>query len=84
MFSQTNIGTVLRTTLGRLLRDGCGAHIWAFPSATVPSWAESEKLKLKLRCMSVQMVSLIVVPRYFVNCVDSFNRLPVYFQTCKV
>ena len=31
-----NTGTVLRATLGRLLRDGA-EHVWAFPSATMPS-----------------------------------------------
>ena len=42
VFNQTNIGTVSRATLGRLLRDGA-EHVWAFPSATMP------KLKLKLK-----------------------------------
>ena len=41
VFNQTNIGTVSRTTLGRLLRDGA-ERVWAFPSATMPSWAETE------------------------------------------
>ena len=36
VFSQTNIGTVSRATLGRLLRDGAEC-VWAFPSATMPS-----------------------------------------------
>ena len=36
VFNQTNIGTVSRTTLGRLLRDGA-ERVWAFPSATMPS-----------------------------------------------
>ena len=36
VFNQTNIGTVLRATLGRLLRDGA-ERVWAFPSATMPS-----------------------------------------------
>ena len=34
--NQTNIGTVLNATLGKLLRDGM-ERIWAFPSA---SWTE--------------------------------------------
>ena len=34
-------GTVSRATLGRLLRDGA-ERAWAFPSATMPSWAETE------------------------------------------
>ena len=38
LFNQTNIGTVSRVTLGRLLRDGA-ERAWAFPSATTPSWA---------------------------------------------
>ena len=38
---QTNIGTVSRATLGRLLRDGA-ERVWAFPSATMPSGAETE------------------------------------------
>ena len=41
VFNQTNIGTVSRATLGRLLRDRVEC-VWAFPSATMPSWAESE------------------------------------------
>ena len=36
VFNQTNIGTVSRATLGRLLRDGV-ERVWAFPSATMPS-----------------------------------------------
>ena len=35
VFNQTNIGTVLRTTLGRLLRDGA-KRVWAFPNAMMP------------------------------------------------
>ena len=41
VFNQTNIGTVSRATLGRQLRDGA-EPVWAFPSATMPSWAETE------------------------------------------
>ena len=41
VFNQTNIGTVSRATLGRLLRDGA-ERVWAFPSTTMPSWAETE------------------------------------------
>ena len=41
VFNQTNIGTVSRATLGRLLRDGA-ERVWAFPSATMPSWTETE------------------------------------------
>ena len=33
--SQTNIGTVLKATLGKLLRDGVEG-MWAFPSAQKP------------------------------------------------
>ena len=36
VFNQTNIGTVSRATLGRLLRDGM-ERVRAFPSATMPS-----------------------------------------------
>ena len=36
VFNQTNIGTVSRATLERLLRDG-PERVWAFPSATIPS-----------------------------------------------
>ena len=36
VFNQTNIGTVSRATLGRLLRDEA-ERVWAFPSATMPS-----------------------------------------------
>ena len=38
---QPNLGTVSRTTLWRLLRDGV-EHVWAFPSTTMPSWAETQ------------------------------------------
>ena len=41
VFNQTNIGTVSRATLGRLLRDK-KEHVWAFLSVTLPSWAETE------------------------------------------
>ena len=41
VFSQTNIDTVSRAILGRMLRDGV-QRLWAFPSATMPSGAENE------------------------------------------
>ena len=41
VFKQTNSGTVSMATLGRLLRDWA-ERVWAFPSATMPSWAETE------------------------------------------
>ena len=41
VFNQANIGTVSRATLGRLLKDGA-ERVWAFPSATMPSLAETE------------------------------------------
>ena len=41
VFNQANIGTVSRATLGRLLRDGA-ERVWAFPSAAMPSRAETE------------------------------------------
>ena len=41
VFNQTNIGTVSRANLGRLLRDGA-ERVWAFPSGAMPSWAETE------------------------------------------
>ena len=34
--SQTNIGTVSKVTLGKLMRDGVDSK-WAFPSAQIPS-----------------------------------------------
>ena len=37
--NQTNIGTVSKATLGKLLRDGVEC-IWAFPSAWISSWTE--------------------------------------------
>ena len=43
VFNHANIGTVLRATLGRLLRDG-PERVWAFPSATMPSQAETETI----------------------------------------
>ena len=42
VFDRTNNGTVSRAALGRLLRDGA-ERTWPFPSATMPSWAETEK-----------------------------------------
>ena len=36
LVNQTNIGTVSRATLGKLLRDGVES-IWAFPSVLIPS-----------------------------------------------
>ena len=41
VFNQTNIVTVSRVTLGRLLRDGA-ERVWAFLSATMSSWAKIE------------------------------------------
>ena len=41
VFNQTNIGTVSRATLERLLRGGA-ERLWSFPSATMPSCAETE------------------------------------------
>ena len=41
VFNQTNIGTVLRATLGRLLRNWVKC-VWAFLSTMMPSWAETE------------------------------------------
>ena len=41
VFNQANIGTVLKVTVGKRLRDGA-ERVWAFPSATMPSWAETE------------------------------------------
>ena len=40
MFNQTNICSVSRGAFRRLLRDGA-EHVWAFPRATTPSWAET-------------------------------------------
>ena len=48
VFNQTNIGMVLRATLGRLLRDRVD-HVRAFPSTTMPSWALQCHLELKLK-----------------------------------
>ena len=36
VFNQTNIDTVSKATLERLLRDGADS-VWTFPSATMPS-----------------------------------------------
>ena len=41
VFNQANIGTVSRATLGKMLRDGA-ERVWAFPTATMPSGAETE------------------------------------------
>ena len=46
-FNQTNTGTVLRATLGRLLRDGA-KRVWTFPSATMPSWDETETVSYRI------------------------------------
>ena len=46
VFNQANIDTVLGATLGRLLR-GRAERVWAFPSAMMPSWTDTEtKLEL--------------------------------------
>ena len=41
LFSTRQTLAISRARLGRLLRDGAEC-IWTFPSATMPSWAESE------------------------------------------
>ena len=41
MFTYTNIGTVSKAILGRLLREGV-QHVWAFQSATKPSFAKTD------------------------------------------
>ena len=42
VFNQTNnLLTLFRGHLGRLLKDGA-RRVWAFPSATMSSWAETE------------------------------------------
>ena len=53
VFNQANIGTVSRATLGRLLRDGA-ERVWAFPSATMPPWAETETETNLLQWCQVQ------------------------------
>ena len=50
-FNQTNTDTVSRAALGRLLRDGA-ERVWAFPSSTMPSSAETETDTLELRFSS--------------------------------
>ena len=44
---------VSRATLGRLLRDGA-ERAWAFPSASMPPWAET---KTETQVNALQMVS---------------------------
>ena len=46
VFNQANISTVSRATLGRLIRDRA-EHVWAFPSATMPSRAETETVHMQ-------------------------------------
>ena len=58
VFNLTNIGTVSRATLGRLLRDGV-EQVWAFLSATMPSWAETET-KPRLYTKHDRLVGLVV------------------------
>ena len=41
VFDLENIGIASRATLERLLRDGA-EHVWAFPRAAMPSWAETD------------------------------------------
>ena len=41
VFNQANTGTVSKATLVRLLSDWA-KRVWAFPSTTMPSWAETE------------------------------------------
>ena len=52
VFNQTNIGTVLRATLGRLLRKGAEC-VWAFPSATMPPWVETETETVRLSSVTL-------------------------------
>ena len=41
VFNQTNTGTVSVANLGKMLRDRA-ERVWAFPSATMPSCAETK------------------------------------------
>ena len=65
VFNQANIGTVSRATLGRLLRDGA-ERVWAFPSATMPSWAETETetVSLNATCPLVSHKELLSVTQF--------------------
>ena len=54
VFNQTNTGNVSRATLKRLLRDGA-ERVWAFPSTTMPPYAETETETTTL----VQMIGAV-------------------------
>ena len=77
VFNQTNIGTVSRAALGRLLRDGA-ERAWAFPSATMPSWAETERWNWNWNCCWITEIWLFSYLLWF--CVfQMFCRSPVRF-----
>ena len=42
--SQTNIGTIWKATLGKILSDWVERIIWPFPSAQIPSWTELTRI----------------------------------------
>ena len=83
VFTQANIGTVSTATLGRLPRDGA-ERVWTFPSATMPSWAETETgasvrvtvltgRAVKPRDSALRHVPLLVVKPGIHDCVDSWG-----------
>ena len=73
VFNQTNTGTVSRATLGGLLRDRT-ERVWAFLSATMPSWAETE---------TVPKPPEVISPVLFVTSVQVFS-LCSFFSLVKV
>ena len=87
VFNQTNIGTVSRATLGRLLRDGA-ERVWAFPSATMPSWAETETETENANLCSlpwIQVANFILKRTIFCSTYhqQQLSRLPTTMSTLK-
>ena len=64
VFNHTNTGTVSRATLEWLLRRG-KRYVLAFPSAKMPSWAETEKLKLKQKECKYKHLTIFPQPPFF-------------------
>ena len=56
IINQSNTGTVSKTTLGKLLRDGV-ERICAFPSSQIPSWTE-------LNCSLLRIVHSGKMPKH--------------------
>ena len=74
--SQTNIRTVSKATLGKLLRDGV-ERTWTFPSAQIPPWSELNWSELAFVQWGLLRMFDIVSPRFILEtrlaCKDHFE-----------